>query len=348
MKRALAGRGRDYRFGLALAVGLLIVAGAIGVQAFTLIFNVYLDPVSPPQGTAAGPIVVEGGVMYGACPSPAVTFTFDFYFDKGRGGPVIWTTKTGTCSAGKVDTGPSPALTPPAALAGYGQHTIELDVLTAAGVLAGQQPTQTYSVVPSLALDPTCGSAGDPITVRGAGFAPRFPVTISFTPPAGGKPDASATPGVDGAFAISVAVPQRPAGSYTVVAAQDATQFAAGQLLARAAFTVPCLKAAIVLKPTVGPPGTVVTVTGTGFPNGAAVKLSWSQGIAIAVATIMVGSSQGFQLALLIFPHDQLGARRMSATPDLSVSGAPIFNIATADFLVVPGTEQPRDFSWRH
>lgn len=340
--------GLGRKVGLALAVGLLIVAGVIGVQAFTLVVGPYEDPVSPQQGVVAAPFVVEGGWNYGTCPATAPTFTFNFYFDKARGGPVIWTTQSSACSNGKVDTGTSPGLLPPPALATYGQHVIELDI-TANGVLSRILPTQPYSIIPSLELDPTCGSVGDPITVRGAGFQSRLPVPISFEPPAGGKPDASASPGADGAFAITVQVPNRPPGNYTVVATQDVNSaLAAGQLTARAAFVIPCVKAALVLKPTVGPPGTVVMVIGSGFPNGAAVKLAWSDGIRLVAATIIVGASQGFTTQVLIFPHDQLGPRHMSAAPDLSVTSAPIFNIATADFLVVPGSEQPKDFSWRH
>ncbi len=101
------------------------------------------------------------------------------------------------------------------------------------------------------------------------------------------------------------------------------------------------------LRPKVGPPGTIITVTGTGFPAGAVVKLTWSQGIQIISVSITVGASQGFQVRLLIYPHDRLGQRRLNAGPDLSAVNAPIFNIATADFLVVPGSEQPRDFTWR-
>lgn len=67
----------------------------------------------------------------------------------------------------------------------------------------------------------------------------------------------------------------------------------------------------------------------------------------LALASITVGQSQGFQVTLLIFPHDELAMRTMSAVPDLSVPSAPLFNIATADFLVVPGTAQPKKFAWR-
>lgn len=200
----------------------------------------------------------------------------------------------------------------------------------------------------TLTLNPTCGSVGGSVAVRGSGFQPGL-VTIMFTPSATGKPDGAAEAGRDTTFAITVMVPQLPPGSYVVEATQTAfaTAVALPPLVVRAPFTIPCVKAAIVLKPAVGPPGTVTMVTGTGFPVGAVVRLTWSQGIPLSQASITIGSGQGFQLTLLIYPHDQLGLRHLNAGPDLKVTNAPLFNIATADFLVVPGSAQPRDFSWR-
>ena len=201
----------------------------------------------------------------------------------------------------------------------------------------------------TLAIKPTCGSTGDPITVTGTGFQPRNPVAITFTPPAAGKPITSALPGADTSFTASIRVPSRPPGTYAVVATQSyvAALLALPPLILRAEFTIPCVKGVIKLAPKVGPPGTVVTVTGTGFPVGSVVKLSWSQGIPIKIASITIGPSQGFQIKVLIFPHDELGKRKLSAGPDLSVANVIVFNIAAADFLAVPGSGQPRDFSWR-
>ncbi len=195
---------------------------------------------------------------------------------------------------------------------------------------------------PSLTLNPTCGRTGDPIAVHGAGFRPDIVVSLTFTPPAGTPAIASVVPAQDSTFDVSIKVPADPPGNYIVDAIQLRTQVAA-----RAVFTIPCTKAAIQLKPTIGPPGTVVTVIGTGFPVGAVVQLSWNQGVPLSLASITIGPSQGFQVTVLIFPHDQLGKRTMSAGPDFSVSGATLFNIATADFLVVEGTAQPRNFTWR-
>ena len=195
---------------------------------------------------------------------------------------------------------------------------------------------------PAITLNPTCGKTGDTVAVHGVGFRTDIIVSLTFTPPAGTAPVATVVPGADSTFNVTFAVPTDPPGNYVV----DAVQLRA-QMAARALFTIPCVKAAIKLTPTVGPPGTVVTVTGTGFPIGAVVKLTWNQGVPLALASITIPASQGFKVTLLIFPHDQLGKRRMSAAPDLSVSGAPLFNIATADFLVVEGSAQPRSFSWR-
>ena len=221
------------------------------------------------------------------------------------------------------------------------QASQQLPAGLAAGTRTAQAPFRLPC--PALTLNPTCGSVGVPVAVHGEGFQSDVQVEISFTPPAGTKPLATPIPKPDGTFDVTITVPPDPPGAYVVTAVQLRTQ-----LTASAAFQIPCVKAAIKLLPTVGPPGTVTTVTGTGFPVGAVVKLSWSQGIPLTLASITIGATQGFQLTLLIFPHDQLGLRHLSAAPDLSVTSAPLFNIATADFLVVAGTSQPRDFSWRH
>jgi hypothetical protein len=203
-------------------------------------------------------------------------------------------------------------------------------------------PAFFFVPCPSIRVDPICGVVGDSIHVHGQGFRADLQVSVALTPPTPATPDAIAIPAGDSTFDVVIRVSDRPPGAYSVIAQQLRTQS-----VARAVFQIPCTKAAIKLVPAVGPPGTVVTVIGTGFPVGSVVKLSWSQGIPVKITSITVGPSQGFQIKLLIFPHDQLGKRKLSAGPDLSVANAIVFNIATADFLVVPGSEQPRDFTWR-
>ena len=107
------------------------------------------------------------------------------------------------------------------------------------------------------------------------------------------------------------------------------------------------LNPTLTLTPVVGPPGTIVTARGADFPPGTQVQLSWSQGIvSTASAPIATDASGTFTTRVLVFPHDTLGARVMTAVslvpPKSSLSA-----FASAPFLVVAGEVQPSDFAWR-
>ena len=82
--------------------------------------------------------------------------------------------------------------------------------------------------------------------------------------------------------------------------------------------------------PTVGPPGTVVTVTGTGFPPNTTVTVLWSISSGSAVATTDAAGNLTTQLVILV--PDVLGPRYAMVA---SFSGA------TAPFLVVAGAAEP-------
>ena len=321
LRRALAGLA-----GLGL-VGAFVVTShaALAAATFTL---------QPTCGSVGTSVQATGA---GWTPGSNVTITFD-----------------------PQGTPPSVVTVPGNAIGPNGNFSVVLTVPSRANrasayqVQATQRPPSAAGVVvtvtaafyipcPGLSLNPTCGSPGDAIAVHGQGFRLDDQVQITFTPPAGGRPIATPIPQGDSTFDVSIAVPQDPPGTYAVLGIQTRTQVAA-----RAEFKIPCSKASIKLIPNVGPPGTVTVVTGMGFPVGAVVRLTWSQGIPLVAPSITIDSSQGFQMTLLIYPHDALGQRQLRAGPDLTVTSAPIFNIATAEFLVVPGTEQPRDFTWRH
>jgi Tol biopolymer transport system component len=88
------------------------------------------------------------------------------------------------------------------------------------------------------------------------------------------------------------------------------------------------------LDPAVGPPGTVVRVTGTGFPPGGAVALGWAPGLGGESTTASGTGTLDEQL--LVLRRDQLGGRDAVATASAGVR-------VTAPFLVVPpGAAPPR------
>jgi hypothetical protein len=49
---------------------------------------------------------------------------------------------------------------------------------------------------------------------------------------------------------------------------------------------------------------------------------------------------------MLVFPHDQLGVRVLTAV-SMTPPNSSLIGFASAFFLVVPGEVQPSDFSWR-
>jgi len=86
----------------------------------------------------------------------------------------------------------------------------------------------------------------------------------------------------------------------------------------------------LLVSPTVGPPGTIVTVEGVAFPANTAVTVNWSTQTGSVTAT---STASGLFLAqMYILTPDVLGPRTAQA------AGYPT---AQAQFLVVPGTSEP-------
>ena len=107
------------------------------------------------------------------------------------------------------------------------------------------------------------------------------------------------------------------------------------------------LNPTLTLTPAVGPPGTIVTARGADFPASTQVQVSWSQGIvSTTAAPITTDASGAFTTRVLVFPHDALGARVLTAV-SLTPPKSSLFGFASASFLVVAGEAQPADFAWR-
>jgi len=95
----------------------------------------------------------------------------------------------------------------------------------------------------------------------------------------------------------------------------------------------------LTVNPAIGPQGFVTQATGTGFPPGATVKLTWSAGISQTPGLVTVKPDGTIDAQVLIFHHDQVGPRALVAT---SVSGTRFGPVPSGQFLVVPrGAEPP-------
>jgi Tol biopolymer transport system component len=97
-------------------------------------------------------------------------------------------------------------------------------------------------------------------------------------------------------------------------------------------------KARLELDPPVGQPGTVVVATGTGFPPGAQVRLSWSRGMTPKLPTVTADAKGGFRVQVLVFHHDMLGPRDLEA---VQVGAVPFPPVAAPMLVSAPSAMPP-------
>ncbi|MEV7628615.1 VWA domain-containing protein [Actinoplanes sp. NPDC089786] len=98
-------------------------------------------------------------------------------------------------------------------------------------------------------------------------------------------------------------------------------------------------------EPGIGTPGFVTIAVGRGFKPGTTVTLTWKPGIK-APQRVKVGRDGRFRAQVLIFHRDQLGPRKLVAEGTGMDLTDPEAEIA-AEFLVVPGGQDPADWAVR-
>ena len=95
----------------------------------------------------------------------------------------------------------------------------------------------------------------------------------------------------------------------------------------------------MVLSPLAGPAGTTTVVTGTDFPPGTSVTLTWDRGITAATPVEVTTDQDGrFEVSIFLLPHDIPGPRTLTAG---TIADPAAFPGVTVDYLVVEGTGQP-------
>jgi hypothetical protein len=142
-------------------------------------------------------------------------------------------------------------------------------------VLYGMSPStyaQTFSLFAvqsrpiMITVNPTSGLVGSSVTVAGAGFAANSAISLTFDSAHVTIPTTTAN--ANGAFTTTFTVPQATAGGHTVIATDNAINHNA----AATSFTVmPSLSSP---NPLQGPPGTLVTASGTGYAANVALQVT--------------------------------------------------------------------------
>jgi outer membrane protein assembly factor BamB len=125
-------------------------------------------------------------------------------------------------------------------------------------------------VAPDSALRPTTGTAATNVNVSGQGYTPGESVNIiwNYTGPGTGSTVATSNAGPSGTVEASFIVPSSTNGPYTVAVL--------GMNSNSTSLNTFTLGNGLVASPATTPPGTKVTVTGTGFQPGESVAVHWN------------------------------------------------------------------------
>ncbi|MFZ0169169.1 MAG: IPT/TIG domain-containing protein [Candidatus Dormiibacterota bacterium] len=162
-----------------------------------------LSPTSGPVGT----VVTISGSGFPA--NATITATF-------AGVAVTLSGTTTTTASGGIPTSAPPTFTVPATAPGSlaGAHAV---VVTAGGYPA---PSVSFTVTPSISLNPTGGTKGSSITITGNGFAANSKLTVTFngTSTAWTSNGGAETTNANGAIPANATINagSEGAGSYTV------------------------------------------------------------------------------------------------------------------------------------
>lgn len=219
-----------------------------------------------------------------------------------------------------------------------------------------QAPTASFSVIPGSAGSPTSFSAAASTVAYGSvsTFAWNFGDGHSATTNGAAVAHTYSAPGsynvtVTETDSAGTSIPPAVAGTGFAVDGPGQTPYRRADPSARTARTVGIPPSGVTpttlpgtppgapghpmlaLNPALGPPGTLVSVTGSGFPANSAVTVKWS----VSTGSVIIHSDGSGDLGPTILPilvPDVLGPRQAVA------SGIPP---ASAPFLVVPGSAEP-------
>ncbi len=271
--------------------------GFKGAATFAVTRRLSLSSTSGVAGTV---VTVRGT---GFAPGAQILFTFD---------------------AATLTTSPSPVVTDakgrfnasfaiPASI--QGSHTIVADDLLGGSVSA------SYTINPSVTLDPPRGNTGNIVTVTGKGFGQTSLVTVSFD----GSPVVTTPTPVEtddlGSFSVTFTVDPSAPGSHTV----RATDLFGNT--ATATFTV---TRQISLSSSSGGALSAVTVTGAGFEPASGVTLTWDGSLLNALPSPIVTDAVGGFRAVFTVPLDVAGQHVLVATDGVGNTASSAYTLSAS------------------
>lgn len=252
--------------------------------SFVIVPSILVAPMSGPVGTEVA-LTGQG-------------------FDVNSQVSVSWGTSGSVCSGSSNGLGVfSCAFSVPTAVAGA--HTVTAFEGT-------YSPTASFTVVPSVSVNPSSGSVGSSANLTGAGFD-ALAHYVALWDASGSL--CNGTTSAQGAFQCSILVPSSAAGVHTIEVVE-------GTYTPAADFTV---NASVSVSPGSGTVGSSVTLVATGLSSGSSYAVDWNQ--TSTMCTGVVPTDGRISCAILV-PSTPAGSHAVA----VEVAGGGY----TADFTILP------------
>lgn len=219
-----------------------------------------LTPSTGPAGTTT--TVTAAGTGFGSNETVTIDYTAILTTNNGTGNTLPESKSVETDTSGSFST----TISVPSTIVA-GTYTI-----TATGATSHLQASAALTITPhpAISLSPASTAPGTVVVVTGQLFAPNLGVTVSATiPTSTGTVNLSGQTSTDaaGAFSARLFVPSNAVSGNVTVTATEA-QAPGGASSATATLTIRGVVGTIAASPLSATPGTIITISGTGFAAG--------------------------------------------------------------------------------
>jgi hypothetical protein len=173
---------------------------------------------------------------------------------------------------------------------------------------AGNKPEAVFGVKPKITIDPTSGTVGEMIQVKGTGFKDRAYITITFDDRRISTIPLFIESRANGSFTGSFAIPSYAArGTSKIRVSDDSNSVEAGLAILAGISLDPVTNQA-----SPGYVGMEVTIHGTGFAVESPITIAYDQ----AIVTTVTSDSKGNFSVIFTIPPSVAGDHTVTATGD--------------------------------
>ncbi len=208
--------------------------------------------------------------------------------------------------------------------------------ITAVGGTSSLNATGSFTILAQITLtSPTAGTVGTVVTVEGNGYGGNEVVRIDF----GETPSITITASsIEGTFSTAFIVDVQSGGTTTITAAGETLRSSITGI-----FTI--LAQILVITPTTGTVGTVVTIGGNGYGSSEAIQINFGKTLSITTA---VSSPKGTFSTTFTVDSQSIGTTTITAVGKIShLSATGVFTItpripsdSISNFSATPGDQQ--------